>query len=100
MIKKDAPIKFKNPNSNMFKVYQAVLHGYSSHQTIVVHTHLNHGSVRAALWNLSFTGMIKCIKKNGRSRYVINDGTETQQTVKSIWANIPSPFAMGESHAG
>lgn len=100
MVKKDVPIKFKNPNSNMFKVYQAVLHGFKSHQTIVMYTHLNHGSVRAALWNLSFTGMVKCTKQNGRTRYAINDGCSQEVTASSMWAGKSSVFHAGETHAG
>lgn len=72
MLKKNQPVKFAKPVSTMKSVYEAIEQGIETRADIVDSTGLVLGKVRAALFNLTFIGVIHRYEdKEGRSRYTI-----------------------------
>jgi hypothetical protein len=72
MLKKNQPVKFCKPVSTMKSVYEAIEQGIETRTDIVESTGLVLGKVRAALFNLTFIGVIQRYEdKEGRSRYTI-----------------------------
>ena len=58
MLKKNQPVKFSRPMSTMRTVLLAVEHGYQYRHDILTETKLKAGQVQAALYNLTFCGIV------------------------------------------
>lgn len=72
MLKKNQPVKFSRPMSTMRTVLLAVEHGYQSRHDILTETKLKAGQVQAALYNLTFIGVVvREVDAQGRSVYLI-----------------------------
>lgn len=72
MLKKNQPVKFAKPVSTMRTVFEAVEQGIETRAAIVEETGLVLNKVRAALFNLTFIGVIQRYEdEQGRSRYTI-----------------------------
>ena len=72
MLKKNQPVKFSRPMSTMRTVLLAVEHGHQYRHDILTETKLQAGQVQAALYNLTFIGVIvREIDAQGRSIYLI-----------------------------
>lgn len=72
MLRKNQPVKFSRPISTMRTVFEAVEQGVDSRAAIVEETGLLLSKVRAALFNLTFIGVIHRYEDDqGRSRYTI-----------------------------
>lgn len=72
MLKKNQPVKFTKPVSTMRTVLAAVEHGFMYRHDILTQTSLKDGQVQAALWNLTFIGVIqRGTDANGRSIYLV-----------------------------
>lgn len=74
MLKKNQPVKFSRPISTMRAVFEQVEQGVMYRVDIVEKTGLVQSKVRAALYNLTFIGVIQRGEDSqGRSVYVIPD---------------------------
>jgi transcription initiation factor IIE alpha subunit len=72
MLKKNCPVKFSRPVSTMRAVFEQVEQGVQYRSEIVEKTGLVQSKVRAALYNLTFIGVIERGEDElGRSVYVI-----------------------------
>ena len=72
MLKKNTPVKFSRPISTMRTVLAAVEHGFMYRHDILTETNLKAGQVQAALYNLTFVGVIQRAEDaNGRSIYLV-----------------------------
>ncbi len=70
MLKKNTPVKFSRPMSTMRTVLLAVEHGFQYRHDILTETKLKAGQVQAALYNLTFCGIVvRGVDDNGRSIY-------------------------------
>ena len=72
MLKKGQPVKFTRPVSTMRTVLLAVEHGFEYRQDILKETGLKAGQVQAALYNLTYIGVInRGTDEHGRSIYML-----------------------------
>lgn len=72
MLKKNQPVKFSRPMSTMRTVLLAVEHGFQYRHDILGETKLKAGQVQAALYNLTYIGVIvRELDAQGRSIYLI-----------------------------
>ena len=72
MLKKNQPVKFSRPMSTMRAVLLAVEHGFQYRHDILEETKLKAGQVQAALYNLTFIGVVvREVDAQGRSVYLI-----------------------------
>lgn len=72
MLKKNTPVKFTKPVSTMRTVLAAVEHGFMYRHDILTQTCLKDGQVQAALYNLTFCGLVtRSVDANGRSIYLV-----------------------------
>jgi hypothetical protein len=71
MLRKGVKITFQNRHSLVSKVYQMILEGNTSKQTIVRRLHIDQSRVQSALWNLTYAGNVKCVRIEGKIRYVL-----------------------------
>jgi hypothetical protein len=72
MLKKGVKIKFCNRQSLVHQVYQIIKEGTTSKQTIIRKLSLDQAKVQAALWNLTYCGNVKCVRIEGKIRYVLD----------------------------
>jgi transcription initiation factor IIE alpha subunit len=76
MLKKNQPVKFSRPVSTMRTVFEQVEQGVMYRAEIIENTSLVPNKVRAALFNLTFIGVIhRGEDEHGRSIYVIPNST-------------------------
>lgn len=72
MLRKNTPVKFSRPVSSMKTVLEAIEQGHQYRHEIVKEAKLPVNKVRAALWNLTFIGVIqRGIDREGRNIYVL-----------------------------
>ena len=90
MLKKGTPPKFARTGSAMHIVYQQIEAGVSSRAQIQIKTRMSYKKVSAALWSLTFTGVITKHKAQGGYRYTVTGKQQKADT--SQFANINSIF--------
>lgn len=86
MLKKNQPVKFARPISTMRAVFEEVQGGTKYRVDIVENTGLVQSKVRAALYNLTFVGVIQRAEdEQGRSIYLIpNSVVGVGQCLKGV----------------
>jgi len=93
MLKKNQPVKFSRPMSTMRTVLLAVEHGFQYRQDILMETKLKPGQVQAALYNLTYIGVVvRNVDDNGRSVYLIPG---TNYCVAPCLRGVRSIFDVG-----
>lgn len=95
MLKKNAPISFKIPQSTMSLVYQAIREGHRSPEKIRAVTGKTPSQVRSALYNLSFVGMIVPARIDGKTRWVtVAEADSAEDDPVNIYSNCSSIFCV------
>jgi len=93
MLKKNQPVKFSRPMSTMRTVLLAVEHGFQYRHDILVETKLKPGQVQAALYNLTYIGVVvRQVDANGRSIYLLHG---TNYGVAPCLRGVRSIFDVG-----
>lgn len=90
MLKKGTPPKFSRPGTAMEAVFRQIEAGVGSRSQIQIKTRMSYKKVSAALWSLTFTGIITKHKTQGGYRYTVT-GIQAKATTAQ-YANINSIF--------
>jgi hypothetical protein len=95
MLKKNKPIQFKRPGSNMERIYTAVLDGCDSKHMLQIKTGLKPNQVSAALINLATVGMVNRVDTPVGNRYQIPGAK-----MKPAWLGSRNNIGISKTKGG